>query len=513
MPLSSNSILTFTNDGGKAMLAAINAPQFPGIERTLTQYVGVIQETLQRLVKELAPHQLELKEQSAADEEEGSSFCLTIKTTSTYQLQEEREGEEKGAPSFSSTEVTVVTTTLDLEALLTAKAGLGGSLKEKVTLNVEGGLQFSDAMLSSRLDELLEKVSPLEMLQSSITEEQEQVLVDALASLAPALEEGEGEDEDHPLLDPLHPGDLLGLILAFAIEAISSGEAAGKVLKEAESWSRNPIKFLFRGVKGIVVETGYQVLRRVNQVKEAVLRIEDIAVGTAKFTLRLAKRSARPILVALIVNRALQTLEDSQDPIEQMGRMGSVDQANYYYSNLLGTDWEEQLHEDFVAATKEVQDGLLTDNYKDEKRLMTAAMLRELEVEEYHKQRMKHFYYGAYGLGPWYTEMASKLKNPYFRFTRGWRRSPENWVGKNKAFKDAVVRETDFDQAALSKVLSLKNQKLVAKLTDEQRARLLAGQRVGVKDVMLESKLLKKVLGGRDKLKKVLEKEVVENSD
>lgn len=35
------------------------------------------------------------------------------------------------------------------------------------------------------------------------------------------------------------------------------------------------------------------------------------------------------------------------------------------------------------------------DDYKDEKRRMTAAMLRRLEVEEWDKERMKHFYYGA----------------------------------------------------------------------------------------------------------------------
>ena len=39
------------------------------------------------------------------------------------------------------------------------------------------------------------------------------------------------------------------------------------------------------------------------------------------------------------------------------------------------------------------------DDYKDEKRRITAAMLRRLEVEEWDKERMKHFYYGGCG-GP-----------------------------------------------------------------------------------------------------------------
>ena len=37
------------------------------------------------------------------------------------------------------------------------------------------------------------------------------------------------------------------------------------------------------------------------------------------------------------------------------------------------------------------------DDYKEEKRRITAAMLRRLEVEEWDKERMKHFYYGEWG--------------------------------------------------------------------------------------------------------------------
>lgn len=38
----------------------------------------------------------------------------------------------------------------------------------------------------------------------------------------------------------------------------------------------------------------------------------------------------------------------------------------------------------------------IADDYKDEKRRITAAMLRRLEVEEWDKERMKHFYYGVW---------------------------------------------------------------------------------------------------------------------
>lgn len=38
---------------------------------------------------------------------------------------------------------------------------------------------------------------------------------------------------------------------------------------------------------------------------------------------------------------------------------------------------------------------------RDEKRQLSAILLRRLEVEEWDKERMRHFYYGLYGLGPW----------------------------------------------------------------------------------------------------------------
>lgn len=43
----------------------------------------------------------------------------------------------------------------------------------------------------------------------------------------------------------------------------------------------------------------------------------------------------------------------------------------------------------------------LTDDMRDEKRQIAAIALRRMEVEEWDKERMRHFYYGLYGLGPW----------------------------------------------------------------------------------------------------------------
>jgi hypothetical protein len=41
-----------------------------------------------------------------------------------------------------------------------------------------------------------------------------------------------------------------------------------------------------------------------------------------------------------------------------------------------------------------VDEGLITDDMVEEKRQLAAIMLRRLEVEEWDKERMRHFYYG-----------------------------------------------------------------------------------------------------------------------
>ena len=80
----------------------------------------------------------------------------------------------------------------------------------------------------------------------------------------------------------------------------------------------------------------------------------------------------------------------------------------------------------------EVAEGYITDDMVEEKRKLAAVMLRRMEVEEWDKQRMKHFYYGLYGLGPWYWDMEERLHNPFFVGARGWNGPPESWVNENQ---------------------------------------------------------------------------------
>jgi hypothetical protein len=58
--------------------------------------------------------------------------------------------------------------------------------------------------------------------------------------------------------------------------------------------------------------------------------------------------------------------------------------------------------------------------------------MRRLEIEEWDKERMRHFYYGLYGMGPWYWDMEERLHNPFFIGARGWNGPPESWIGENQ---------------------------------------------------------------------------------
>jgi hypothetical protein len=88
--------------------------------------------------------------------------------------------------------------------------------------------------------------------------------------------------------------------------------------------------------------------------------------------------------------------------------------------------------QDFIAALGEVDGGYITDEMVRERRGLQASILRRLEVEEWDKERMRHFYYGLYGLGPWYWDMEERLHNPFFIGARGWNGSPESWINENQ---------------------------------------------------------------------------------
>ena len=149
----------------------------------------------------------------------------------------------------------------------------------------------------------------------------------------------------------------------------------------------------------------------------------------------------------------MRTVVDSGDPALRMARLPADKQLDFYCESMLGTNWRAQFEQDLVDAVAEVDAGLVTDDVVAEKRRLSAVMLRRLEVEEWDKERMRHFYYGSYGLGPWYFDMEERLHNPYFIGARAWNGPIEGWVGKNKKFADDIPEShVSWSSAALDAI-------------------------------------------------------------
>jgi hypothetical protein len=104
--------------------------------------------------------------------------------------------------------------------------------------------------LRSQVDKLVGRIKPSERMEAALDEEAEEVLVDALAELAPEVEEGKEEEAVEVLVDalaelapeveegkeeeavePVHPVDLLTLILAYMCEYI------GVITKYENKWT------------------------------------------------------------------------------------------------------------------------------------------------------------------------------------------------------------------------------------------------------------------------------------
>jgi hypothetical protein len=235
----------------------------------------------------------------------------------------------------------------------------------------------------------------------------------------------------------------------------------------------------------------------VRAARKLVWKTEDIAVGGVKLALGIARRAARPLLIGFVVHRALSTVENARLPACRTARMSPAERLEYENTRLMGADWRQQFEQDLIDAAKEVQDGFITgefamgrsvaqiicfinhefmfillDDYKEEKRKMSAAMLRRLEIEDWDKERMRHFYYGSYGLGPWYFDMEERLHNPYFIGARAWNGPIEGWVGKNKKYDDDIpISNVDWNSAALDMI----EKKRGIRLTPAQVSGPLAG--------------------------------------
>ncbi|PNH12781.1 hypothetical protein TSOC_000309, partial [Tetrabaena socialis] len=118
---------------------------------------------------------------------------------------------------------------------------------------------------------------------------------------------------------------------------------------------------------------------------------------------------------------------------------------------------------------------VLIDEINQEKRLMTAAQLRRLEVEEWDKQRMKNFYLSSFGGLRWFDQMEQALHNPLFIESRGWTDPVENWVGLNRTYMRDLARPGGGHMADVGPAaLALKESELGRRLSPGERARVLA---------------------------------------
>ncbi|GIL84456.1 hypothetical protein Vretimale_19014 [Volvox reticuliferus] len=217
----------------------------------------------------------------------------------------------------------------------------------------------------------------------------------------------------------------------------------------------------------------HQVRKRLNRAQRLWWRLEDVVVDGSKLAAKVALKAARPVLIGLVLHRVLKTLDRSRSLEMRMSRMAPEAAVEHYYRTLLGPNWREQFQEDWEKAVKDVNEGLVTDEINQEKRRMTAAQLRRMEVEEWDKQRMKNFYLASFGGLRWFDQMEAALHNPMFIESRGWTDPVQNWVGENRTYmNDLAGGKYVSDVGKLA--LRLKEAELGRSLSDHERTAMLS---------------------------------------
>ncbi|GLI66120.1 hypothetical protein VaNZ11_009847, partial [Volvox africanus] len=264
---------------------------------------------------------------------------------------------------------------------------------------------------------------------------------------------------------PLDPFDVLQLLV-------------GQLMRVA-GVSPPPPSLLRRGAElaGRVVRAPgaalHQVRKRLSRAQRLWWRLEDVVVDGSKLAAKVALKAARPLLIGFVLHRVLKTLDRSRSLEMQMSRMAPEAAVEHYYRTLLGPNWREQFQEDWEKAVKDVNEGLVTDEINQEKRRMTAAQLRRMEVEEWDKQRMKNFYLASFGGLRWFDQMEAALHNPMFIESRGWTDPVQNWVGENRTYmNDLADGKYTSDVGKLA--LRLKETELGRPLHDKERANALS---------------------------------------
>ncbi|MEW5299426.1 MAG: hypothetical protein WDW36_002444 [Sanguina aurantia] len=345
---------------------------------------------------------------------------------------------------------------LDFRALLTANAPMPEELEGAVVLDAQGSLKIKDSSLRRAVGTVL-KLTQADSRYRNM-DDQTDALQDALQQVTSA--DGQG------IL--LQPFDLLELVLAHV------AATAGLSPPQPNLVTRS------KGLAGALLSQPKRLLGALQpilkQAAHVLWTVEDVAVDGARHAIRLAKKAARPVLVGLVLARALQTLQASQDPALVISKLPLSQQADASYEHILGPNWREQMAEDMATAIKDVDDGYNTDDMNHEKRLLSATILRRLEIEDWDKQRMKYYYISTNGGGKWNAKMEQALHDPMFITTRSWTDPVENWVGDNRIFpNDMPLSPTMGDSYAgdMAKLETVERA-LGRQLTHEQRLRVLS---------------------------------------
>lgn len=97
-------------------------------------------------------------------------------------------------------------------------------------------------------------------------------------------------------------------------------------------------------------------------MQHTVWYLEDVALNAGQATAKFAVRAAKAVLIGLVVQRAMRTIDASRDPAYKMAGLPVNQQADYYFTRLLGRNWEAQMERDMQEAVAEVDEGLVSDS-------------------------------------------------------------------------------------------------------------------------------------------------------
>lgn len=442
--------LVFFNDGGHCLLEGIEDEDQQEALLSLAEFV---QDSIFRALNLSQFRHVQVVEQDTSAEPAPAG------APSAFSLAFAPAADANGEVSISD-----LRDAIDLRGLLASSAGVTEALKGIASIvpgdDEEGvnELQCSDEELAAQVAAAARSTQLEKRWTKFVNGVQGDALQDALIAVGEAVPEDQQQD-------PLEPFDVVQMVLMHVAKVAGVSPPRPSLLRRGRN--------LVGSVVALPAGLAGRALRRLGGVQKLWWRVEDIAVEGGKAAFKLARKSARPLLIAFVLHRTLKTLERSRGMEAKMSKMSPDQATDYYYSRLLGKDWKDQLQADWDKAVQDVNDGLVTDEINHEKRKMSAAAIRRLEIEDWDKERMKNFYLSSFGGLQWYAAMEQALHNPMFITSRGWTENPKNWVGENNySLADHPGAQNWLNLASVA--IGLKEKELGRRLTGEERQRVVA---------------------------------------